>query len=394
MSFENVSAREPQSVGIMSGEDREERRSTTSGVDKLAKKTIKPPYEDHSSSPSQFSFDVGDSSSLNQPDEEEEDDDFYVKNPVDTRMPDFDVKDSDFNDFDDHQVYNTDSFYKPKSAKEKRSSTKSEHEKIADSINIVEPGKVGDKVSSIEKPLKPPESKKEGSLIGETGHINQGTVAQESYLPSLPECILALRSGICLNYNMIEWAVRRARVELDYERPSSSSLNSAELSEATINAVGELTETTTRILAHSLRMDWQEISFSLEQVDMSRTSLWSSCPAVFRSPPSCRLITRYRTHNGQCNNPVAGHIGSSNMPFVRILPPDYSDGVGAPRSSTFSGALLPPARLVALSLHPDVDNPNGRHSVLYMAWGQLLNHDLSMASGARGKLNNNSLNEN
>lgn len=188
----------------------------------------------------------------------------------------------------------------------------------------------------------------------------------------------------CITYSMIDWAVERARRRLDFQQPGDI-MRSAELSESAINSIGEVIELSTAMLANRFQLSWKEITFELEQVDTSRTSLWDSCPTVYRSPPSCALLSRYRTHTGQCNNLLGGHLGSSNMPFVRDLPPDYGDWIGAPRRSSISGAELAPVRLIALELHPDIERPSQDFSAMYMAWGQLLNHDMAMASNARGK---------
>lgn len=203
------------------------------------------------------------------------------------------------------------------------------------------------------------------------------------------ECAYIIRrpGSDCITYSMIDWAVERARRRLDFQQPGDI-MRSVELSESTINSIGEVIELSTAILANRFQLTWKEITFDLEQVDTSRTSLWDSCPTVYRSPPSCALLSRYRTHTGQCNNLLGGHLGSSNMPFIRDLPPDYGDWIGAPRRSSISGAELAPVRLIALELHPDIERPSQDFSAMYMAWGQLLNHDMAMASNARGKFLN------
>ena len=198
-----------------------------------------------------------------------------------------------------------------------------------------------------------------------------------------PTCALLLSRGLCISHRAVGLALERARRALRFRRPSG--LNSLEPSESTINAVGELNEMATRILASQFGLSLDEIHFELERLDVGQTSLWRTCPAVFRSPPICASPSRFRTHSGRCNNLFGGHLGSANMPFVRLLPPDYGDGVGSPRLSTLTRSPLPPARLLALSLHPDLSNPTDDHSALYMSWGQLINHDLAQASGARGK---------
>lgn len=210
------------------------------------------------------------------------------------------------------------------------------------------------------------------------------------------QCALALATGGCISFNMVEWAARLARRALRFEQPED--LNSLEPDEPTINAVGELNELTTRLLAARFGLTAGQVAFELDQIDVSRTSLWRSCPRIYRQPlarpcradfspsgsgPLQQVTGRYRTLTGACNNPLAPQLGSALMPFVRLLPPDYADGVGLPRG--LLQGHLPPARLVSLELHPDLKSASSDLSVLFAMWGQLINHDLAMASGARGK---------
>lgn len=400
MDFRNISegSRDKREiVGILSALNGNSLHQSTSDKSKLITPSEKRPVAkgqansvNLNSNPTKLLFEVEDTVELSQPhdDDDDEDEDFYLRNPIDTRTPDFDVEselklnDSDFNDFDDNEPQGK-RIFNPNVTGNKEASIKIEPgkpsksgEHHSDILSYTDPANHQDDISNTLRGFLKNKSERHGSL---------GSFAQESHSSSIAQCVLPLRSGSCLTYDMIEWAIERAKNILRFQPPSSRELETIELTEATIHSIGELTEVTTRILTQNLNLDWQEITFGLEQVDMSRTSVWEVCPAVFRSPPSCQILTRYRTHSGHCNNPIAGHLGSSNMPFVRILPADYADGVGAPRCSSFSGAQLPPARLVALSLHPDIDNINPLHSALYMSWGQLLNHDLSLASGARGK---------
>lgn len=197
-------------------------------------------------------------------------------------------------------------------------------------------------------------------------------------------CALILTRGICITFDSVERAINRARSELELDI-SQESLQSSEPDEATINDIGQLVELTTRILSLRYQLTWWEIAVELERLDLSRTSLWRFCPLIFRVMPTCPQFSRYRSHTGQCNNLMATHLGSTNMPFLRMLPAEYADGIGVPRRASMSRGPLPPARIVVLNLHPTLDVPSTEHSALFMGWGQLVNHDLAMASAARGK---------
>lgn len=214
-----------------------------------------------------------------------------------------------------------------------------------------------------------------------SNNVNRGAQAEQL------SCALILARGVCITFRSLESAISRARDDLDLDL-SREALESSEPREETINAVAELTEATTRQLAVRYQLSWSEIAFELPQIDTSRTSLWRLCPLIFRSMPTCPVFSRYRSHTGQCNNLMATHLGSANMPFLRLLPAEYADGIGAiARRSSISGGSLPPARLVVLNLHPSLENPSLGQSTLFMSWGQLVNHDLAMASTARGRLN-------
>ena len=90
----------------------------------------------------------------------------------------------------------------------------------------------------------------------------------------------------------------------------------------------------------------QQVVYGLERVELRSTDLFIECPfrlALERNglgpsgpegrqrpggEPQCKgLDLLYRTADGTCNNLRKTSWGSSFMPFLRFLPPDYSDGV-------------------------------------------------------------------
>ena len=58
----------------------------------------------------------------------------------------------------------------------------------------------------------------------------------------------------------------------------------------------------------------------------------------------------YRSADGSCNNMKHPEWGASLTPFLRFLPPDYSDGVQAFRKAR-SGQELPNPRLISTTVH-------------------------------------------
>lgn len=83
----------------------------------------------------------------------------------------------------------------------------------------------------------------------------------------------------------------------------------------------------------------QQVVYGLERVELRSTDLFIECPFRAKTAgvegrqrpilePECKgLDLLYRTADGTCNNLKHSSWGSSFMPFLRFLPPDYSDGV-------------------------------------------------------------------
>lgn len=307
-------------------------------------------------------------------------------------------KTTSFEDFDDYKALNLDDFYGLSADKDKPAA--------ANYSSSLEGKFFNDKMAP---PPREPKDKTDRYRFSETNPIGASSGGGDGGGPVtlMNACAMPLSSGACITFNMVELATSQARRVLRFRRPEG--LESLEPSESTINTIGELNELTARILALQLHLTPDEIAFGMEQIDVRRTSLWRSCPRIYRLPMarSCLggsalfpsqfyqsaannieqrfLLERYRSHTGQCNNPIEPRLGASHMPFVRMLPPEYADYVGSPRRAA-SGSSLPPPRLVALSLHPDLSRPSDDLSALFANWGQLINHDLAMASNARGKL--------
>ena len=66
----------------------------------------------------------------------------------------------------------------------------------------------------------------------------------------------------------------------------------------------------------------------------------------------------------------------------RFLAPDYADGVSAPRVSS-SGFPLPSPRAVSTSVHQDDGFHDHAVTVLMVAWGQFMDHDLTLTAETR-----------
>ncbi|EFA05698.1 chorion peroxidase isoform X1 [Tribolium castaneum] len=98
------------------------------------------------------------------------------------------------------------------------------------------------------------------------------------------------------------------------------------------------------------------------------------CP--LRGTPRCPAASRrYRTADGTCNNFNKPWRGSSLLPMQRFLQPVYEDGIQEPRRSIF-GHKLPSAREISTRIHRDKNFEVPTVSLMFMQWGQLIDHDL------------------
>lgn len=86
--------------------------------------------------------------------------------------------------------------------------------------------------------------------------------------------------------------------------------------------------------------------------------------------------SKYRSFDGFCNNPYHPYWGKSNVCHIRLLSPDYADGISQPRTSYNLRFPLPNPRLVSNYIHNDIplESP---YNLMKMQWGQLINHDIT-----------------
>ncbi|XP_022244606.1 chorion peroxidase-like [Limulus polyphemus] len=184
---------------------------------------------------------------------------------------------------------------------------------------------------------------------------------------------------VCIRYTDVNRAVAEAKRLRGYRQPST--INSLEPLPPHIDKTAELVLATTRILAKQFQLSSDEIAHGLPMIDTSRTDIWEICPAHMKPVPC--TMERYRTYTGVCNNMQHTSWGSTHTPFVRQLPPVYSDGISAPRVSVVDGSPLPLPRIVSAYVHPDFDHPSGDLTILIMSWGQFIDHDMTLAAPPR-----------
>nr|AZS64104.1 haem peroxidase [Lygus hesperus] len=94
----------------------------------------------------------------------------------------------------------------------------------------------------------------------------------------------------------------------------------------------------------------------------------------------CRS-SQYRSIDGACNNLQHPDWGTSMRPFLRLLSPEYCDGVSEPRCG--SREALPPARDVTLKLHRANYKSDHKFNFMFAVWGQFIDHDITATAITR-----------
>ena len=106
------------------------------------------------------------------------------------------------------------------------------------------------------------------------------------------------------------------------------------------------------------------------------------CP--FKKQPACDFSAPYRTLDGSCNNMRIPWWGQAEMPYKRIVEPQYADLISEPRVS-IDGSPLPNAREVACSMHSESHDIEPFITNMFMEWGQVINHDMTSLSINSGR---------
>ncbi|XP_028628302.1 lactoperoxidase isoform X1 [Grammomys surdaster] len=120
-------------------------------------------------------------------------------------------------------------------------------------------------------------------------------------------------------------------------------------------------------------------------LDLTSLSWEAGC-----DPPAptvtCNISSPYRTITGDCNNRKNPALGSANRALVRWLPAEYEDGLSLPYGwtpgKTRNGFPLPPPREVSNQIAAylnEEDVLDQKRSMLFMQWGQIVDHDMDFA---------------
>ncbi|XP_042875863.1 peroxidase-like [Penaeus japonicus] len=175
----------------------------------------------------------------------------------------------------------------------------------------------------------------------------------------------------CISFQSVDAAFIAARDRHGLPRPGRKP-DARDLS----NLATVLLEAT-RIIAQEYNLPKDVLVNGVPLIDSFKTIVGSICPD-FIKPATCSP-KRYREYDGRCNNLENPTWGSSFTSFKRRLPPDYADGIDAPRVGA-GGYPLPSPRIVSAHLHRDEGLHDHAVTIMLVAWGQALDHDLTFTA--------------
>uniref|UniRef100_A0A0K2TRR1 Uncharacterized protein n=1 Tax=Lepeophtheirus salmonis TaxID=72036 RepID=A0A0K2TRR1_LEPSM len=184
-------------------------------------------------------------------------------------------------------------------------------------------------------------------------------------LPSTPE----------LNYLMSKSMdkVKKLIFDLEKEKKGIKPLPKKATRNVTLAAL--LIEEVTRQLAKNYALGRGEVSSRVENVRIEDTMLSELCPDVRAS--FC-FPQKYRTPNAECNNVKNPMWGVTGAAYLRLVEPQYEDGVGTPReSSILEEKKLPDASTVSSKLVWTHNNPHEHITAIAATWGEFVAHDIS-----------------
>ncbi|XP_076245198.1 peroxidasin [Calliopsis andreniformis] len=200
---------------------------------------------------------------------------------------------------------------------------------------------------------------------------------------------LVLVESTTLPSNMLRDLSRRTNVSMEkYHQAERAILNShTHLNHGSpswyLGASHEMTEHAQNLSRRALRIETMAIML-VEALNMSSKEASSVLPSVaaINCPDSSTLLqlmvsckgidSRYRTYSGKCNNALHPTWGAALEAYVRLLPPEYADGVSLPRTD------LPSARDVSSRVHSGgLDLKHPYLMALTALFGQFLVHDLA-----------------
>ncbi|CAG7827366.1 unnamed protein product, partial [Allacma fusca] len=149
------------------------------------------------------------------------------------------------------------------------------------------------------------------------------------------------------NYNSIEsrllernLAVKRGTSSYGHLLFFQTSKRAIELSQLGLNLI-ESTKQLKNNVGQRIATSDNDIGLRLKNLNVFGSSIGNQCPA----PARCRKASRtFRTLDGSCNNLQDPAMGTAFTPLIRLIRPQYADGIWSPRVAR-DGSELPSARL-------------------------------------------------
>ncbi|KAF0766189.1 peroxidase-like [Aphis craccivora] len=150
--------------------------------------------------------------------------------------------------------------------------------------------------------------------------------------------------------------------------------------------LGELLLDVSQILAKMYDLNADDVNKFLPAIDTSKTLIRNVCPSCL-TRVVCKA-GKYRRADGLCNNEDNPTWGATMSTFNRLMSPRFSDKLSAPKTSA-SGQPLPVARVVSRTIHPDEGLHEHAGTVMLVAWGQFMDHDLTLTATPLDPVNRN-----
>ncbi|KAJ9595022.1 hypothetical protein L9F63_013688, partial [Diploptera punctata] len=109
-------------------------------------------------------------------------------------------------------------------------------------------------------------------------------------------------------------------------------------------------------------------------MNMSDTSLGDKCAALYSESNECD--DQYRSLDGSCNHANHQAWGKAHTSYLRLLDPDYADGIQSPRKPK-QGKSLPSARAVSSEMIGDNSVEDNSRTQSLVEWTEFVEHDLT-----------------
>ena len=133
-----------------------------------------------------------------------------------------------------------------------------------------------------------------------------------------------------------------------------------------------------RLLSGNLTVRKRPSIPTLSRCEVEILSKLSGCKSHNRIADCSSCYHRkYRTFDGTCNNLDYPLRGAAEVPFLRLIPPEYEDGIGLPVGWS---TPRPSARHISQRIIAAKEvTPSKEFTLMLMQMGQFLDHDLDLA---------------